>query len=235
MGSPTGLKRQPARLVRLPVTVPSVDRSDNPVGRDSHSGSRYSLDSLGRADRGSRPDSGSRRVLCQDNRDGTDPETLALRDSRASNAPLAADGSDAPGLPAVEHRRGSTHYSECEPCHSRFARNLSVRRAPPPTARLVQRCKRALRMLDVETFLSPPWRINSASSIAFRFAGPFAPMRQRRPPARNRHQRFRLALAGGEKMQCVMRIPVNSNADATSSKTTSARSSAASSTARLPC
>src|SRR5215471_10901474 len=100
MASPTGLKRQPARLVRLPVTVPSVDRSDNLVDLDSHSGSRYSLDSLGRADRG------SRRVLCQDNRDGTDPETLALRDSRASNAPLAADGFDAPGLPAVEHRRG---------------------------------------------------------------------------------------------------------------------------------
>ena len=112
MASPTGLKRQPARLVSLPVTVPGVDRSDNLVGRDSHSGSRYSLDSLGRADRGSRPDCGSRRVLCQDNRDGTDPETLAQRDSRASNAPLAADGSDALGLPAVEHRRDSTHYSE---------------------------------------------------------------------------------------------------------------------------
>src|SRR5262249_445857 len=158
MASPTGLKRQPARLVRLPVTVPSVGRSDNLVDRDSHSGSRYSLDSLGRADRGSRPDCGNRRVRCQDNRDGTDPETLALRDSRASNAPLAADSSDAPGLPVVEHRPGLARYSRCEPCRSRFGQNPYVLLVPLPTARLVQRCTAASCMLDVATFLSPPWQ-----------------------------------------------------------------------------
>src|SRR5262249_283163 len=215
MASPTGLKRQPARLVRLPVTVPSVDRSDNLVGRDSPPGSRYSL---GRADHGRRRDCDSRRYLCHDNRDRTGWETLTLRDNRASNAPPVIDRSDVLGLPVVERRPGSARYLRCEPCRSRFGRNPFVLLVPPPTARLVQRCKRALCMLDVETFLSPPWRINSASSIAFRFAGPFALMRQRRPTARNRHQPVRLALAGGKKMQCVMRIPVNSDADAMSSR-----------------
>ena len=105
--------------------VLSVDRSDYLVGRDSHSGSRYrpagsrySLDNLRRADRGSRPDCDSRPGLCQNNRDGTGRNPLTLRDSRASNAPPVIDRSDVLGLPAVEHHRGSPRYSESEPCHS---------------------------------------------------------------------------------------------------------------------
>src|SRR5262249_11600193 len=70
--------------------------------------------------------------------------------------PPVIDRSDVLGLPAVEHRRGSTRYSECEPCRSCFGRNPYVHPAPPPTVRPAQWRRAASCMLNVATSSGPP-------------------------------------------------------------------------------
>ena len=155
------MKRQPDRCLACPnVTV----FSDNLVGRDSHPGGR-SLDSFRPADRGSRPECDSRPDLCRDNRHGTGRGSLTLRDNRASNAPPTVDRSGVPGLPTAEHRRGSIRYSEFEPCRSCFGQNRYVHRAPLPTVRLAQRPKASSCVLNVATSFSPPYSMNSRSSL----------------------------------------------------------------------